>query len=172
MNEQITLTDDQGKALVCFLAATLQVDNVPYLLLQPINNSVQIFAWAEDDVLEIIDEEEEAKIFDTAKAVLAEHDLKLQNTAYTLTVTGELPEIEEEEIVTVDTEEDGDCEEFQELAHFYHEEQEYSVLTAIDPLLFFARETPNGGYELLAPEELEKLQPYIEEYLIEVDENS
>jgi hypothetical protein len=172
MDEQITLTDEKGRTLDCFLEATMQVDDIDYLLLQPVNNSVQIFAWAEDDILEIIDEDEEDKIFSTAQAVLAEHDLKLHNTAYTLTITGELPEFDEDDIVQVDTEDDGDCEEFQELAQFYHEEQAYSVFTAIDPLMFFAKKNENDTWQLLSPEELETIQPYIEEHLIEADENS
>ncbi|AFY68967.1 protein of unknown function DUF1292 [Thalassoporum mexicanum PCC 7367] len=171
MNQQINLTDEKGRTLECFLEATLQVDQVDYLLLQPINHSVQIFAWAEDDILEIIDETEEDQVFSTAQAVLAEQDLKLHNTAYTLTVTGALPEVDPEEIVTVDTEEEGDCEEFQELAHFYYEEQEYSVLTAIDPLLFFAKKNENDTWQLLSSEELQEIEPYIEEHLIETNEN-
>ena len=90
----------------------------------------------------------------------------LKRSAYTLTVEGELPEPTEEDIIEIDTEEDGgNCSEFQELAHFYYEEQEFSVFTALDPLLFIAKVGKNGLPEILTPTEMASLEPYVEQYL-------
>jgi Protein of unknown function (DUF3727)/Protein of unknown function (DUF1292) len=168
----ITLTDDQGRSLECYVEHSLSVEGQEYVLLLPVDSPVEIFAWQGDD------EEEEAilveddaiveEIFPTAQAVLSEQNLNLKNTAYALTVGGELPPVEESELFTLEIEdEDADLEpeQLQLLATFYHEEQEYAIYTPLDPLLFFARFTKSGQPELLSPEEFRKVQPLLEEQL-------
>jgi len=166
----IVLTDDTGKSLPCTVETKFKVDSTEYLLLQPVDFSVQIFAWQETDdeeETELVDvtEEEIDLIFSTAQAVLSEQNLTLRRSAYTLTVAGELPEPTEEDIIEIDTEEDGNCGEFQELAHFYYEEQAFSVFTALDPLIFIAKVGDNGQPEVLTPAEMAALEPYVEQYL-------
>ena len=115
----------------------------------------------EDD--EIIDQ-----IFGTAQAVLSEQNLILKNTAYALTVAGELPPEDESKFFTleIEDEENGlEPEQLMEIATFYHDEQEYAIYTPLDPLLFFARMTKTGEPELLSPEEFRKFQPLLEEHL-------
>lgn len=175
MDSIITLIDEAGNTLPCNIEDTIAVDNVEYFLLQPLDNSVQIFAWEEgededDEILVDIEEAELDSVFTTAQAVLAEHNLKLKRTAYTLTVEGQLPEFDEEEVFTVDLD-DESFEEYQELVKFLHEDQAYSVFTALDPLMFFAKLDANGKYQLLSQEELEMIQPYIEEHMIDEEED-
>jgi Protein of unknown function (DUF3727)/Protein of unknown function (DUF1292) len=171
-NASITLTDEQGRMLDCYVEHSLLVEGQEYILLLPVDSPVEIFAWQGDD------EEEEAilveddatidEIFGTAQAVLSEQNLALRNTAYALTVAGELPPVEESELFTLEIEdEDTDLEpeQLQLLATFYHEEQEYSIYTPLDPLLFFARTSKSGKPELLSPEEFRKVQPLLEEQL-------
>lgn len=168
----ITLTDDQGRSLECYIEHSLAVEDQEYVLLLPVDSPVEIFAWQGDD------EEEEAvlveddatidEIFTTAQAVLSEQNLVLKNTAYALTVAGELPPVEESELFTLEIEdEDADLEpeQLQLLSTFYQEEQEYAIYTPLDPLLFFARITTAGKPELLSPEEFRKVQPLLEEQL-------
>ena len=176
MESTITLTDETGKNLPCNIEATIAVDDVDYFLLQPIDNSIQIFAWEQgededDEILVDIEDEELELVFATAQAVLSEQNLKLKHTAFTLTVEGELPEFDEEEVFTVDLDDDS-FEEYQELAKFLHEDQAYSVFTALDPLMFFAKLGSTGEYELLSQEELEMIQPYIEEHMIDDDDEA
>ena len=157
----IVLTDETGKSLPCTVETKFKVDSTEYLLLQPVDFSVQIFAWQEtddDDETELVDvtEEEIDLIFSTAQAVLSEQNLTLRRSAYTLTVSGELPE---------PTEEEGNCGEFQELALFYYEEQAFSVFTALDPLMFIAKVGDSGQAEVLTPAEMAALEPYVEKYL-------
>jgi hypothetical protein len=166
----IVLTDDAGKSLPCTVETAFKVDSTEYLLLQPVDFSVQIFAWQETDdeeETELVDvtEEEIDLIFPVAQAVLAEQNLSLKRSAHTLTVAGELPEPTEEDIIEIDTEEDGNCGEFQELAHFYYEEQAFSVFTSLDPLMFIAKVGSDGQPEILTPEEMAALEPYVEQYL-------
>ncbi len=169
----ITLTDETGKSLCCSIEHSFIQDETRYFLLLPLDIPITIIAWEderEDAAATLVDDNEEiARIFEDAKAVLAEHNLTLNQAAYTLTVSGELPEPDEEEILTLEIETETDrleSEEFQFLTHFYHQEQEYEIYTPLDPLLLFARQTPKGNVEMLSLEELQNLQPQLQEILV------
>ncbi len=174
------LKDEGGLSLPCYVERTFEIDGSDYVLLQPVDYPVQIFAWEQtgedEDTLADLEDEELARIFPTAQAVLSEQNLTLKQTAHTLTVSGDIAEPEESDIFSIET---GDGtegeEEFQQLASFYHEEQEYAVFTSLSPLLFFARLKDGEQLELLSPEEFQKIQPMlamIEDSLFdEVDED-
>ena len=175
-NSSITLTDEEGRSLNCYIEHSLEVDGREYLLLMPIDSPVEIVAWDEDededeaDATLIDDDEEIDRIFSDAQAVLAEQNLTLKRTAHTLTVEGELPAVNDDDVLTIEIEEsevDLEPEQFQLLASFYHEEQEYGIYTPLDPLLFFAQRNKAGQPELLSPEEFKKVQPYLEELLFD-----
>jgi Protein of unknown function (DUF3727)/Protein of unknown function (DUF1292) len=168
----ITLTDDKGRTLDCYVEHSLSVDEQEYVLLLPVDSPVEIFAWQgegeEEEAVLVEDDDTIDEIFATAQAVLAEHNLFLKNTAYALTVAGELPEADESELFTLEIEDEENSlepEQLQLLAYFYHEEQEYAIYTPLDPLLFFARTLPSGKPQLLSPEEFRKVQPLLEEQL-------
>lgn len=173
--ESVTLTDESGRSLTCYVEHTLEIEGEEYLLLLPVDAPIQIFAWDEEDEEEeaaeatlVEDEEEIDKIFSTAQAVLSELNLSLKRTAYALTVGGELPEVNEDDILTLEMEEDElEEEQFQLLTSFYVEEQEYAIYTPLDPLLFFARVGRTGSPELLSPEEFKHIQPFLEEQLFD-----
>ncbi|MBW4646775.1 MAG: DUF3727 domain-containing protein [Goleter apudmare HA4340-LM2] len=168
----ITLTDDKGRNLECYIEHSLAVDGQEYVLLLPVDSPVEIFAWQGEDEDEeavlVEDDDTIDKIFGTAQAVLSEQNLILKNTAYALTVAGELPPVEESELFTLEIEDDEaelEPEQLQLLTSFYDEEQEYAIYTPLDPLLFFARISKAGLPELLSPEEFRKVQPLLEEHL-------
>jgi hypothetical protein len=172
----VQLTDEEGRSLLCYVEKSLEVDNDEYVLLQPVEVPIVIFAWEADEAdeeegtLEDIDDDEVDEIFSTARAILAEQDLMLNRTALTLTATGELPDADEEDIITLevgDEEEEANVEEFQQLASFFHEEQEYVICTPLDPLLFFARLNHQGQPELLTPEEFQAVQAQLEDQLFD-----
>jgi len=172
----ITLTDDKGRALECYIENSLSVHGQEYVLLLPVDSPVEIFAWQGDgDDEEAILVEDDAtidQIFGIAQAVLSEQNLILKNTAYALTVAGELPPVEESELFTLEIEDEGadlEPEQLQLLASFYHEDQEYAIYTPLDPLLFFARMSKTGNPELLSPEEFREVQPDLEESLFRDD---
>jgi hypothetical protein len=173
----VELQDEQGRSLQCYVEKTMQLDGKDYLLLLPVHAPIEIFAWEEDEE----DEEEEAlvdieddevdEIFDTARAVLSELNLTLQRTAFTLTVSGELPEPQEDDVLTLDLSDEGNedeaSEEFQLLTSFFYEEQEYAICTPYSPLLFFARLMPDGKPALLSPEDFHLVRSKLEEQLFE-----
>ncbi|GAB4463161.1 MAG: DUF3727 domain-containing protein [Elainellaceae cyanobacterium] len=171
----VSLTDEAGRSLVCYVEHSVEVDGQAYLLLLPVDSPIEIFAWEDDEdedaetLVDLADTQIE-EIFETARAVLAEQDLTLKRTAYTLTAVGELPDVSEEDVITIDVgEEDGpvDSEQFQRITSFYHEEQEYDVCTPLDPLMFFARVNSDGNPELLSPEEFQAVRPQLEEQLFD-----
>lgn len=185
----VTLTDETGRSLECYVERTLFVEEREYLLLLPVDAAIEIFAWQsngedEDGVDRTFStsngEDEEAvpveddptidRIFSTAEAVLAEQNLILKRTAFALTVAGELPPVEETELFTLEIEDETaqlEPEQLQLLANFYYEDREYSIYTPLDPLLFFARLNSSGKPELLSPEEFQKVQPLLAEQLFD-----
>jgi hypothetical protein len=170
----VTLTDESGRSLTCYIELTLELEGKEYALLHPVDYPVEIFAWEADDsgdeTLVGVEEEELLEIFDTAKAVLAEQNLTLKNTALSLTIEGELPEVDEEEVLTLEIENGTtvEAEEYQPLASgFFHKEQEYAIYTPLNPMLFVALMKQGQQPELLSPEEFRAIQPIIEQHLEE-----
>ncbi|MDJ0588612.1 MAG: DUF3727 domain-containing protein [Pleurocapsa sp. MO_226.B13] len=169
--ETLTIVDENGRSLPCYIEQSLEIDDMTYLLLVPVDIPVVIMIVNNDseDELEaamLDDDRAIAEIFDDAKAVLAEQNLYLHHTAYTLTATGELPPIEEDQILTLDADEADDEveEELQSLANFYHANQKYGIYTPLTPLLFFARYDAENRLELVSPDQ-ENLMPILEELL-------
>jgi Protein of unknown function (DUF3727)/Protein of unknown function (DUF1292) len=172
--ELVTLTDELGRELPCYIERELELDGNTYFLLLPENAPIEIFAWDEDDdITELVSVEEEAQIdeiFADASAVLSEQNLALKRTAFTLSAVGELPPLDPTEVVTIELDEEDESlepEEFQILARFYNKEQEYAICTPVDPLLFFGKADANGKIALLSEEEAEQLQPMLEDMLLD-----
>jgi hypothetical protein len=168
--EKVTLTDEEGRTLDCYVENSLEAEDTTYLLLMPVDTPIVILAWDDEneeevsDAILIEDTEEIEQVFADAKAVLAELELTLRNTAYTLTASGELPPLEDEEVITLEIE--AEEEELQFLASFYSQEQKYSVYTPLSPLLFLAKSNEKGELELVSPED-KQMQPILEELLFE-----
>jgi Protein of unknown function (DUF3727)/Protein of unknown function (DUF1292) len=172
--ELVTLTDEAGRELPCYIERELELDGKTYLLLLPENAPIEIFAWDEDDeIAELVaveEEEEISRIFADAHAVLSEQNLTLKRTAFTLSAIGELPPLDPTEVVTIELDEEDESlepEEFQILARFYNEEQEYAICTPVDPLLFFGKANEKGTISLLSETEAEQLQPMLEDMLLD-----
>lgn len=168
--EKVTLTDEEGRILDCYVENSLESEDSTYLLLMPVDTPVVILAWDDEkeeessDAILIEDSAELEQIFADAKAVLAELELTLKNTAYTLTASGELPPIEDDEVITLEIE--SEEEELQFLASFYSEDQKYSIYTPLSPLLFLAKYNEKGDLELVSPDD-GQMQPILEELLFE-----
>ncbi|NEQ95649.1 MAG: DUF3727 domain-containing protein [Cyanothece sp. SIO2G6] len=170
----LAVQDEQGRTVLCYLERSVQIDDGEYALLLPVDNPIEIFAWTEDEsgdeVLVDLDDNEVSRVFSNARAVLAEQELTLAQTALTLTAKGDIPPAVEEEIMTLDLgDEDGDLEseDFQLLASFFHEEQEYAIYTPLNPLLIFVRLTSDGMPVLLEPDEFELIRPQLEDLLFD-----
>ncbi len=165
------LIDEDARSLYCYVEQSFTSKGVQYYLLMPIDSPVSIIMLDEDEDAEqailIEDEPEIDRLFSKAEASLAEEELTLKRTSFTLTVAGELPEPEDDDILTleIETERAWEAEEFQLLATFIHDDQEYGVYTPLVPLLFFAKAQPDGELELLSLDELKTIQPILEEWM-------
>jgi hypothetical protein len=166
MKETLVLQDEQNRTLTCEILKEIFLDDTTYLVVAPVDHPIRIFVWdqAADTHSSAMDDEEEAEISDideldredeafavalpTAQAVLAELNLTLRQSAYILTVQGELPEPDQEDIIELVNEEE-DVEEYQLLTTFFQETLQYSICTPIDPLWFFAVQPEQGDPYLL-----------------------
>lgn len=174
----VVLTDEAGRSLPCFVERSLEVNNHEYLLLMPVDSPIEIFTWqsdeeSEEDLLMDIEESDIDTLFPTAKAVLAEQNLTLYRTALTLTASGELPEATDDdcftlELADVDEGSDLEAEEFQILATFFYKDEEYTVCTPLEPLLFFAQKDLQGEPKLVSPEEFQQIRAQLEDKLFDV----
>jgi Protein of unknown function (DUF3727)/Protein of unknown function (DUF1292) len=160
----VTLTDDSGLKLDCYVEQSIELDDREFVLLLPVDAPIEIFAWREegdeDEAAVLVEDPSEiAAVFRTAKAVLGEQNLTLKQTAVVLTVEGDLPEFDEE--MEEDEEDLEDQEELQLIASFYHDDQEYAIYTPLDPYFILAQVDENGNPQILSPEELKRLEPLL-----------
>lgn len=173
----ITLWDEQGRSLDCYIENAYETDDLTYMLLVPVDTPVMILAWDEEseeeesDAFLIEDSEEIERVFADAKAVLAELDLLLKPTAHTLTVSGELPPLEEDNVLSLEIDSDepsssSEPEELQFLASFFSEDQKYSIYSPLAPLLFLAVGDAEGKVELVSPDD-DGMGPILEELLFD-----
>jgi len=169
--EIVSLIDQTGHELLCYVEEYIELEEEEYLALVPVDASVDIFIGNPDaEELSVVqDEATIEKIYSIAQAVLAEKNLKLKRTPFVLTVEGELPPVDQANLLELEIEdEDGtplEPEELQLLASFYHEEQEYSIYTPLAPLIFFGHFNDDGKAELLTEEEYQQVRPLLEEQL-------
>ena len=176
----ISLSDEDGRELACYIEKSIDVEGTEFLLLLPVNLPIEIFVWepddeaADDEATEIlVDVEDEAidELFPSARAVLAELDLILERSAHTLTAAGDLPEADEDDCFSLDISDDNThpvTEDFQMLATFFHRDAQYTLCTPLEPLLFFARRESDGSIELVDPEDFQKMRPQLEDKLFDV----
>ncbi|UFP94073.1 DUF3727 domain-containing protein [Gloeobacter morelensis] len=183
MSDTLTLKDEAGRTLACELVTELEIDGSQYGLVVPQATPVRLMAWEaaegdddteeEDALLADLDDEEIERVFQTARAVLAEQDLKLVDSAYLLIVEGDIPNAEEAEVYSIADDEDGEEmeeEEYQLLEEFFFEDRRYGIFTPLDPVMLFV-ELPEGGEpRVLEPEETARLMPNFEEALLDLAE--
>jgi hypothetical protein len=184
--ETVTLSDKDGRTIICTIERAVEVEGQEYVLLLPVDHPVEIVAWQEygdgdeEEAVPVEDDKEIDRLFPIAKSVLEEQNLILKRTAVTLTVEGELPDYEDEEDENDfagsesdkngNGEEEDEEEELQFLASFYCEEQEFGVYAPLDPFFILAKMDANDQPRLLSQEEMEKIEPIlpmIQEQLLE-----
>ncbi|MGA7954911.1 MAG: DUF3727 domain-containing protein [Gloeobacterales cyanobacterium] len=176
-SEVLVLSDERGRTLDCELLQQIPLESKVYGLVMPNLTPVRVMAWSDDEeepTLEDLDDEEVVKVFPNARAVLAEQDLSLLDSAYVLVVEGDVPapdeedEEEEEDSIYTICEEEGEEEEYQLLASFLEDEREYAVFTPLEPVILFVELDQTEGSKtarLLTPKETDELMPVFEEFL-------
>ncbi len=176
MSEMLTLKDEMNRTLRCELLQDIPLDEKTYGLVLPEGTPVRVMAWidGEDDdepTLEDLDDEEIAKVLPTARAVLAEQDLKLLDSAFVLVVIGDVPEPDEDtDVYTISEDEDEEEEDYQMVREFFVESRHYAIFSPVDPLFLFVDLTTDPP-RMLSPEETKNLMPMFEDVLFENSDN-
>ncbi|AFZ53920.1 DUF3727 domain-containing protein [Cyanobacterium aponinum] len=174
--EIVTIFDDEGRSLDCYIENEIEYDGKIYVLLMPIDLAIVILTEEIDsedneysETVMVEDKEELDGIFDDAKAVLGELNLYLKRTGFILTASGELPPLEENNIISLEIEEhtsEIEPEELQFLASFYSEEQKYNICTPLSPILFIGEKDGFGKINIIQSQE-EEVSWILEELLFE-----
>jgi hypothetical protein len=177
--EIVTIYDEEGRSLSCYVENEIEYDGKAYVLLMPIDLAIVILTEEINDgedeeygeTVMVEDSDEIEAIFDDAKAVLGELNLYLKRTGFILTASGELPPLEENNIISLEIEEHAseiEPEELQFLASFYSFEQKYNICTPLTPILFVGERKSLGKIEVFQAEE-EELGFILEELLFDED---
>jgi hypothetical protein len=177
-SEIVTIYDEEGRSLDCYVENEIEYEGRDYVLLMPIDLAIVILTeeintddeeYAETIMVE--DSNEMEAIFDDAKAVLGELNLFLKRTGFILSASGELPPLEENNIISLEIEEhisEIEPEELQFLASFYCLEQKYNICTPLTPILFVGERKKLGQIEVFQTGE-EELGWILEELLFDED---
>ncbi|MEM6447082.1 MAG: DUF3727 domain-containing protein [Cyanobacteria bacterium J06642_2] len=180
MSNTLRLRDDRQQTLVCEILKEVSLDGLTYALVMPMWPSVQILGWEEDTAgsaddsvadadgsLVEPDSEEVTAVLPVAQAMLEELNLKLNLSAFTMTVEGNLPKPQEDDVVEI-VNEAGDVDEFQLLATFFHQSRQYGLFSPRDPLLFFAVVPRNGEPHVLPPDTPDDLLARLQDRLLDL----
>ena len=164
----VMATDAAGRTLHCFVEQSIRIRDHgrDYGLLSPVDTPAHLCRWPAEPLADpelIADPHQYPQVLDDLDMALQEQELCLVRSAGVLTVAGELDDADGEADPD-GAEEDGDPETYVLLASVWRGGTEFGLYGSLDPCFLVARLGP-GTAELLAPHELAKLQPLVEEAL-------
>ncbi|MDX2272436.1 MAG: DUF3727 domain-containing protein [Cyanobacteriota bacterium] len=182
MKDTLVLRDEHNQTLKCEILKQVELEDMTYALITPVDHYVEILVWTEspspedeedEDFEGVLDEPDPAELVDaqpTMQAVLAELNLQLQQSAFGLmTVQGELPDPQEEDILEIAK--DGDeIEEYQLLTTFFHNDRQYGIFTPLDPLLLYAAQPEDAPPYLLTADHPDSLFEQLYDQLLDLAE--
>ncbi|MGQ9838557.1 MAG: DUF3727 domain-containing protein [Cyanobacteriota bacterium] len=182
-HETLVLRDEQNQLLKCEILRQVVIEDQTYALVTPVDTVIKVLVWEEEDpnqlvngdadmegILDEPDPEELQAAMPTIQAVLGELNLMLQQNGFDiLTVQGELPTVEDEDVLEIG-ESDEDTQEFQLLATFFYKDQKYGIFTPLDPILLYAALPDEGDPYLLTPDNPPELFDQLYALLLDLDE--
>jgi Protein of unknown function (DUF3727) len=161
----------------CYIDAVAKLEDVEYTIGVPCDHAVLLCYFDEDEQLTPIELDDELMndVFPVAESIVAEEfgeELVLQRTPQTLTLVGELDEIDDEDEDDDDDNDDdeSDDEQVEVLLSFEHRDREFNLVRLMDPVLLVGKEIVAGQRVLLSPEESEKVMPQLEQLILDMDE--
>ncbi|MEN9223649.1 MAG: DUF3727 domain-containing protein [Thermostichus sp. BF3_bins_97] len=185
-HETLVLRDEQDQLLKCEILRQVVIEDQTYALVTPVDAVIKVLVWegeeepsqavnGDADMEGILDEPEPEELqaaLPTIQAVLGELNLTLQQNGFDiLTVQGELPAVEDEDVLEIG-ESDEDAQEFQLLATFFYKEQKYGIFTPLDPILIYAALPEEGDPYLLTPDDPPELFDQLYALLLDLDEEA
>ncbi|MEN9225327.1 MAG: DUF3727 domain-containing protein [Thermostichus sp. HHBFW_bins_43] len=185
-HETLVLRDEQDQLLKCEILRQVVIEDQTYALVTPVDAVIKVLVWegeeesgqavnGDADIEGILDEPESEELqaaLPTIQAVLGELNLTLQQNGFDiLTVQGELPAVEDEDVLEIG-ESDEDAQEFRLLATFFYKEQKYGIFTPLDPILIYAALPEEGDPYLLTPDNPPELFDQLYALLLDFDEEA
>ncbi|MFS8810615.1 DUF3727 domain-containing protein [Synechococcus sp. R65.1] len=178
--ETLELRDEQNQPLKCEVLRRVVIEDQVYALATPLDAVIKVLVWEEEagqngdaemeGILDEPDPEELQAALPTLQAVLGELNLTLQQNGFDiLTVQGELPPVEEEDVFELGESEE-EAQEFQLLATFFHQDKQYGVFTPLEPPLIYVALPDEGDPYLLDPEDSPALFNQLSALLLDLDE--
>jgi len=182
--ETLVLRDEQNQPLKCEVLRQVVIEDQVYALATPVDAVIKVLVWEGEEepgqavngdaemegILDEPDPEELRAAIPTLQAVLGELNLTLQQNGFDiLTVQGELPPVEEEDVFELGESEE-DAQEFQLLATFFHQDKKYGIFTPLDPPLIYVALPDGGDPYLLNPEDSPALFDQLNAVLLDLDE--
>ncbi len=183
-HETLVLRDEQNQILKCEILRKVVVEDQTYALVTPVDAVIKVLVWEEEEepsqrvngdadmegILEEPDLEELQAAMPTIQAVLAELNLTVQHNGFDiLTVQGDLPALEEEDVLEIG-EDDEDTEEFQLLATFFYQGRRYGIFTPLDPILIYAALPEKGDPYLVTLDEFPDLFNRLSALFLDLEE--
>ncbi|MCJ2543434.1 DUF3727 domain-containing protein [Thermostichus vulcanus] len=183
-HETLVLRDEQDQLLKCEILRQVVIEDQTYALVTPVDAVIKVLVWEGEEepgqpvngdadmegILDEPDPEELQAAMPTIQAVLGELNLTLQQNGFDiLTVQGELPAVEDEDVLEIG-ESDEDAQEFQLLATFFYKDQKYGIFTPLDPILIYAALPDEGDPYLLTPDDPPELFDQLYALLLDLDE--
>lgn len=164
----------------CYIDSVATVDGAEYFIGVPCDYSVALCYFDENGGLcpvDLEDDEMMDSVFPVAEGIVEEEfgeELALMRTPQTLTLVGEL-ELggEDDDDYEFDEDEmDDEEEEVEILLSFDHDGKEFNLVRLLDPVLLVAKSDPKNtdARILLTPEESDKVMPYLEEMILDYQE--
>jgi len=164
----------------CNIDSVATVGGSEYFIGVPCDYSVALCYFDEEGGLcpaDLDDNEMMDSVFPVAESIVEEEfgeELALMRTPQTLTLVGEL-ELggEEDDDYEFDLEDmDDEEEEVEILLSFDHDGKEFNLVRLLDPVLLVAKSDPGNvdARILLSPEESDKVMPYLEEMILDYQE--
>ena len=179
----VMAADAAGRMLHCFVEQSIPIQGQDYGLLSPVDMPAHLCRWPADDAApELInDPHQYPQVLEELDMALQEQELCLVRSAGLLTVAGELDNMDWED----DDDSDGveapmngsdpprqsvatgetDLETHVLLASVHHGGMEFGLYGSLEPCFLLAR-LETGAAQLLAPDELARLQPLVEAALL------
>lgn len=181
--ETLVLRDEQDQPLKCEILRKVVIEEQTYALVTPVEAVIKVLVWAAEEpdqpvngdaemegILDEPDPEELQAAMPTLEAVLGELNLTLQQNGFEiLTVRGELPAVEEEDVLEIGESEE-DTQEFQLLGTFFHQGRKYGIVTPLDPMVIYVALPEEGEPYLLTPEDSPELLERLDALLLDLEE--
>lgn len=168
----VTLLDSKlNRSLSCYVEHEFDYEGTTFVVLSPYSQPVFFASYQRDqtgelELMPLEDEELVDRLFPAAFRTLAEQDIVLNRSAVTLTIDGDLENLEEDPEVEIEAEED-----VRLVGTFMdgETEHEYYVFANMDPFLILGKKSGdsvillgNGEFDRVAPIAEKKMEEVLE----------